>query len=144
MKAIFNTVTMLATAALLTFGLAGQVSAGGCMPDVPCLDDYSAILIGGAASHEGFGGAVFDGGNGSNLVELNGSDSVDINLDVSGSGCTVNCGNTSYSFKANARQDVLTKSLVNGNTPNVAAQAANQGSSAAIIQFELGKIGFGN
>jgi hypothetical protein len=103
----------------------------------PCTSGGLSFTLGGGAGFNGIGNGVYSGQTGSVDIVESGASGIDIDINASGQGCTVNCGNFNWQFQGFARDQVQVHTSSFGNTSGTPVQSFSEGSSAGIVNFQF-------
>lgn len=98
------------------------------------------FTVGGTSLFQGFGGSVFEGDEGYNLIEKSGSGGVNIEMSAGGGLCGVDCSDGGFTFEGYASESVIVKTGAFGEQSGVPVMAQNQGGAQAAVNFTVQKL----
>lgn len=96
--------------------------------------------VGGVASFEGLGMAVFEGGQGYSVVDKVGGSGIDITLNGSGDFCDVDCNTAGFTFNGYAYEHVQAGAGALSEESGVPSIAQNGGYALGTVQLVIQKM----
>lgn len=135
-----------AAAAVLAFAFVAPASAtcvSGCVPTTSTPTPNSSpslnFIVGGGATFNGSGAALFQGDEGYAIAEKKGGGAVETTMKAAGGLCGVTCGDGSYTFKGMSFENVTAAAGAKTIKPNVQATVVNQGGAFSSLNFQFMK-----